>query len=100
MIETGLLVATSDYRDWFHTTFLKEVDSGNVRMLFADSLGEVKELLEVETIDIVFSGGFAGPHLDIMKHIWEANPTASIHIKGEGVNPFSFVSGILQTFSE
>lgn len=99
MIKTGLLVATPQYRDWFHTTLLNEVDLGDVKLLFADSLNEVKEIFEAEPIDIVFSGGAAGFHVEIMEYIWSVSPTTSIHIKGQGIDPYLFVGGILQAFS-
>jgi hypothetical protein len=99
MIKTGLLVATPEYRDWFHTNLLDVVDTGDTKMLFAGSLDEVKAILKTEMIDIVFSGGASGFHVEIMEHIWAVNPTTSMHIKGQGMDPYLFVGGILETFS-
>lgn len=100
MIKTGLLVATSQYRDWFDNTLPNEVDFGNVKMQFVDSVDEATMILEkVQTIDIVFVGGAEPFHLEIVQHLWAASPTASIHIKGKDMDPYLFIGGILEALS-
>jgi hypothetical protein len=97
MIKTGLLIAPARYLDFF-AKFVQEVDSGDVKLLIADSIDNVARIFEEEKIDIVFLGASSEPEyrLEILQHILTVSPTTSVHCKGEGMDPYWFVSGILK----
>jgi hypothetical protein len=96
-----LIVAPARYQDCF-TRFREEVDSGDVKLFFADSVDSVTRIFEAEEIGIVFVGGSSGweDRLEILQHILANSPTTSVHCKGKDKDPYWFIGGILKGLAE
>ena len=99
MIKKALVIAPARYRDWF-VKFREEFDSGDVKLLFADSLESLTRIFEANEIDIVFMGGSSGweERLEILQQVLTVSPASSVHCKGENDNGEWFIKSILNGF--